>query len=163
MKPGSFVGCLIIAVSFLSELTARSEHFDIDLTVEGAGDRQEAHRDESPPFEGHNRRAIFHGRHGEPLRFQFLFTNANPHVSLKQVEIRYYIVSTKDGTLKASPSADGETVFSGRFVLDFKFKGRLGYKGKFSILAAGRYLLRVESTKSGADHEHFAAIDLEIE
>ena len=163
MKARRLARLFATAIPLFLAMTAHCEHFDIDLTVEGAEDRQEAHRDEYPPFEGHNRRPIFHGRKGEVLHLQFLFTNANPHDFLKQVGIRYYIVPDKDGSIKSSPNAETNVVVTGRFVLDFKFKGKLGFKEKFSIPNAGRYLLRVESSNSAADHEHFAAIDLDIQ
>jgi hypothetical protein len=64
--------------------------------------------------------------------------------------------------LKFGPPVETNTVVSGSFELDFKFKGKLGVKQSLRIAEAGSYLLRVESSNSASDHEHFAAIDLVI-
>jgi hypothetical protein len=152
---------LALAGLFLS-LAARAEHFDIDLTIEGATDRQEAHRDDYPPFDGRNKRPVFHGKLGEHLRFQFLMTNVNPHDVLKRVGIRYYLVAVDAGPLTASLGPAAKTVLSGNFTLDFKPQGKLGLKQQFRVAEPGRYLFRLESSNSGADHEHFSAIELDI-
>ena len=162
MKPFIPIRMLAAGMLLIVALAARAEHFDIDLTVEGVGERQEAHRDDYPPFEGHNRRPVFHGNKGETLLLQVLFKNANPHEVLKRVSIRYYLVRVSDGSLKSTPKDDVAAVIAGGFTLDFKFQGKLGFKQHFVITDAGSYLLRVESSNSAADHEHFAAIDLDI-
>jgi hypothetical protein len=162
VKTRILLWALALGLSVLPALTARAEHFDIDLSVEGAGDKQEAHRDDYPPFEGRNPRPVFHGKKGELLQFQFLFKDANPHEALKRVSIRYYLVAVNDGPLKSTPLAGDKTILSGNFVMDFKFEGKLGFKQKTRITEPGRYLLRAESSNSAADHEHFAAIELDI-
>jgi hypothetical protein len=151
-----------VLIGLLLAISSRAEHFDIDLTIEGAADRQEAHRDDYPPFEGRNKRPVFHGKAGEPLRFQFLMTNVNPHDVLKRVGIRYYLVSIGAGPLAASPGLAAKTTLAGEFTLDFKVQGKLGLKQQFRVQEPGRYLFRLESSNSGADHEHFSAIELDI-
>jgi len=154
---------LAFALLVLAAAAARAEHFDIDLTVEGPQDRQESHSDECPPFEGSLKRPLFHAKAGEPLSFQFLFTNVYPHGALKRAGVLYYIMPLKTGPLRYPPKSMAGAVLSGKFLLDFKSHGKLGLKQKFQIPEAGHYLLRAESYDSGAEHEHFSAIELMIE
>ncbi len=164
MRKFSFIlSCsLILGAAVLPATTLRAEHFDIDLSVDGTDDHQEAHRDDYPPAEGRNRRPVFHAKTGESLRLQFLFTNINPHETLKRVGIRYYLIPVAARVSKANPTAANTAIISGNYVLDFKFKGKVGFKQSLRLSEPGRYLLRAESSNSGSDHEHFAAIDLDI-
>ena len=59
----------------------------------------------------------------------------------------------------ATPSLE---VTQGAATLDFKPKCRIGALLKFSIDTPGIYLVRVETRNTKRDHEHFAAIDLEV-
>ena len=143
-------------------LQARAEHFEISLTLEGSGDKTEAHADDSPPPEGLYPRPLFHGRKEDLLTLQFFMTDVNPHAPLNHVTVHYYIVPEQRAGQKELPSLDKNVVLQGRFMLDFKPKGKAGLQQHFRIASPGIYLVRVESENSGSDHEHFSAIDLEI-
>jgi len=51
----------------------------------------------------------------------------------------------------------------GSFTFDLKPKAKIGGKERVVIAQPGIYLLRVESQRTQREHEHFAAIDLEIQ
>jgi len=157
------------AVSFLIGLlvllpgASLAEHYDITLTVEGQQDKAEASSDDSPPAEGFKKRPVFRGKAGEPLVVQFFLTNVNPHETTKQVTIQYYVMPVEKVGQKEVPSPGPAALLHGSFVMDFKPKGRVGLRQQFRIEKPGIYLLRVESVHSQSDHEHFSAIDLQIE
>ncbi len=155
--------CLLAAgVLVFAALSARAEHFEITLTVEGSGAKVEAHADSSPPFEGTTPRPVFRGHVGDDCVFQFFMTDANPHTPLLHVKVRYYVVS-QTATAPEPPAAGSQPIAQGEFVLDFKPDSRIGLRQHFRINHSGLYLLRVESDGSHSDHEHFSAIDLRIE
>ena len=56
-----------------------------------------------------------------------------------------------------------KAVTKGSFTLNFKPKARVGARVAFKIKEPGFYLLRVHTTNTNSDHEHFSAIDLQIE
>jgi len=158
--------CLLLGAFVTIALSigvARAEHFDITLTVEGAGKKAEAYSDDSPPPEGLHPRPVFHARAGDPLTMQFFMTYVNPHDLAPQVTIRFFVTPKKRLGQKGVPSPEGKAVIEGTFVMDFKPKSRLGLTQKFRIAHPGVYLLRLESVNSPSDHQHFAAIDLVIE
>jgi hypothetical protein len=55
------------------------------------------------------------------------------------------------------------TVTDGQFTLNLKPKCRVGSRVAFVLKEPGFYVLRVETVNTDSDHEHFAAIDIEVE
>jgi hypothetical protein len=140
----------------------RAEHFDFTLTVKSAAEKVEAHSDDDPPAGGFNPRPILHGRAGETMHWLFLMTNTKPHDPFLQLKVRYYLaLETKAGQKEPTAPIKDSTV-EGEFVVDLKYKGRVGVQQHFRLDKPGVYLLRVETDNSHSDHEHFSAIDIEI-
>lgn len=54
-------------------------------------------------------------------------------------------------------------ILDGRFVVDLKPKGKVGLRQHFRIDRPGSYLVRVQSEKSDATHEHFSQLWLIVE
>ena len=160
MRHAAWIGLVLLA---LPAGRARAEHFDIDLTIEAGRDRQTAHSDTDPPFEGHQPRPVVKGKAGESLVLQFFFTSAFPHGVEKGVVVHYYVAPEKAVGQKGRPDFGKDVVTEGQFVLDFKPKGKVGLRHRLRIDRPGVYLVRVESDHSDSDHEHFAALDLVIE
>ncbi len=155
--------CGAVVTIGLGVITARAEHFDITMTVEGAGKKAEAYADDSPPPEGLHPRPVLQAHAGVPLTLQFFMTYVNPHDVDKQVTIRFYVTPETRLGQKGVPLPDGKPAIEGTFVMDLKPKSRLGLTQKFRIARPGVYLLRLESVNSHSDHQHFSAIDLVIE
>lgn len=160
--PRKSLWVLFLIANVLIAGAARAEHFDITLTVEGAGDKKEAHSDDTPPPQGLHPRPVFRGRAGESLSLAFFMTYVNPHDIEKQTMIRYYLAPIERTGQKDLPSLKKDVVLQGNFVMDFKLKNKLGLKQQFRIGRPGVYLLRVESVDTHSDHQHFSALDLEI-
>jgi hypothetical protein len=139
-----------------------AEHFDFTLTLESASEKVEADSDDDPPAGGFNPRPIVHGRVGETLHSQFLMTNGKPHDPFLQLKVRYYLVPEIKAGQKEPSGAMKDSTVEGEFVVDLKYKGRVGVRQQFRVDKPGVYLLRVETDNSHSDPEHFSAVDLEV-
>lgn len=163
--------CVFALLALLAlPLTARSEHARIDLRVLRSGPNTNqapgeasAHADQEPPAGGSEPRPLFKAKAGEPLVLQFFLTNTYPHGDLKNVTVRWYVVREEKARQKTLPDRSKGTVTEGQVTMNFKPKCRVGARVAFTIKGPGLYLLRVETANTNSDHEHFAAIDLQVE
>ena len=141
---------------------ARAEHFDIQLTATGPdGAAKEAFADQTPPIGGLNPRTVLRARAGDTISIQFVMTNVYAHGFARDAGVRFYVVRERALGQKAVPPLENPTV-EGSFHFNLKPKARIGGKERVVMPEPGFYLLRVESQRTQRDHEHFAAIDLEI-
>jgi hypothetical protein len=149
-------------------LQAQAEHFAITLKVESAQGKAEAFADEEPPVGGLNPRPVFHTLAGQRLTWQFFLTNVKPHAPFRRLKVHYALIeqdNSRTGQTTAALSSKNPEppVFEGEFLLDLKYHGRVGIRQQFQIDHPGLYLLRVESENSGSDHEHFSAINIQVD
>jgi hypothetical protein len=142
---------------------ARAEHFDIKLTATAPdGTSKEAFADQTPPVGGLNPRPVLRAKAGDTIAFQFVMTNVCAHASARHAGVRFYIVRELKLGQKAVPPLENLAA-EGSFTFDLKPKAKIGTKERVVMPQPGFYLLRVESQRTQRDHEHFAAIDLEIQ
>ena len=140
----------------------RAEHFDIKLTATAPdGTSREAFADQTPPIGGLNPRPVLRAKAGDTIAFQFMMTNVYAHESARNAGIRFYIVREQQPGQKNVPPLENLTA-EGSFTFNLKPKAKIGTKEQVVMPQPGNYLLRVESLRTQRDHEHFAAIDLEI-
>jgi hypothetical protein len=151
-------------------LAGRAEHANIDLRLirldpdTGRSiEETTASADTEPPAGGVNRRPLAKVKAGEPLALQFFLTNTYPHGDIKDVGVRYYVVREDKPRQKQLPDLSRGTVVEGKFKMNFKPKCRVGARVAFTIHEPGTYLLRVETHNTDSDHEHFSAIDVQVE
>jgi hypothetical protein len=137
--------------------------FRMDAETGKAREEADAAADEEPPAGGINPRPVFKARLNEPLVLQFILTNAYPHGELKDVTVRYFLVREDRAGQKTVPDITKGTVTQGQFKLNLKPKARVGARVAFTIRARGVYLLRVDTANTKSDHEHFSAIDVQVE
>ena len=143
---------------------ARAEHFDIKLLAAGPdGVTQQAFADQAPPPAGLNPRPVLKARAGDRITVQFIMTNVYPHGTAKGAGVHYYVVPESKLGQNTVPALNAGVVTEGTFTFDLKPKGRIGARQNFVIRQPGIYLLRVESQRTQRDHEHFSAIDLQIQ
>jgi hypothetical protein len=142
--------------------TARAEHAVIKLQVTGADGKQESFADQEPPAGGIKRRPRLAVKHGEPLVFEFVLTNAYPHKQIEGVVVRYFVVRTGAFGAKELPDLKASAVTEGKVTMNFKPKCRVGARFNVRIDEPGIYLVRVDTQNTQSDHEHFSAIDLEV-
>jgi hypothetical protein len=142
----------------------RAEHFDITLVAAGPDKvTREAYADQAPPAGGLNPRPVLQARAGDSIAMQFIMTNVYPHGRAKNAGVHYYVVREKEIGQKSLPSLQEGVIIEGRLTFDLKPKARIGAREHFVIRQPGIYLLRVESVRTQRDHEHFSAIDLQIQ
>jgi hypothetical protein len=165
-----FHSLLALCCVMVWPLVASAEHANITLRVmrvtQESGkplDEVTSSADEEPPLGGVIPRPLFKVKAGEPLIFQFILTNIYPHGNLKNVVVRYYVVREEKAGQKTVPDRKNGTVTQGQFKMNFKPKCRVGARVAFSIKDPGVYLLRVETANTQSDHEHFSAIDLQVD
>jgi hypothetical protein len=160
---------LALAALALLPLAARAEHASIDLRLirtdaaTGQEDETAAHADQEPPAGGVNPRPVAKVKAGEPLVLQWVLTNTYPHGETKDVVVHYYVVREDKAGQKMLPNLAQATVIEGRFKMNFKPRCRVGSRVAFTIKEAGVYLLRVDTANTNSDHEHFSAIDVQVE
>ncbi|MFO0964095.1 MAG: hypothetical protein U0793_00725 [Gemmataceae bacterium] len=155
-----------IALLALFPLLADAEHATINLSVfRGTDATSEAAgaSDQEPPPGGVRKREALKVKANEPLTLQFVYINTYPHGVTKDVTIRWFVVRQEKLGQKLVPELKSGVVVQGHFNLNFKPKGRVGARVAFKVPEPGVYLLRVDSLNTNSDHEHFAAIDLEVE
>lgn len=155
--PRLIVGILAIVPA------ARAEHARITLDVSNAREKQTAHMDQTPPASGKNPRPVLKARVGEPLKVQWVMTNIYPHKTLEGVVVHFFIAPEAKIGQKDLPEIGEDVVLETAFDMDFKPGAKAGARSTLTIRKAGVYLVRIETLKTGSDHEHFAAIDLVIE
>ena len=155
------LSCICLALFWPA--LACAEHFDIKLSAARAdGATQQAFADQSPPAGGLNPRPVLKARVGDKITIQFIMTNVYAHASAPDAGVRYYVVREKEIGQKTVPALQNVTV-EGSFNFDLKPKARIGARQRIAISEPGNYLLRVESLRTQREHEHFAAIDIQVQ
>lgn len=142
--------------------SAWAEHAVIKLQISGPQGRQESFADQEPPPGGIKRRPRMTVKHGDPLVFEFLLTNAYPHKQIDAVTVRYFVIRTGAFGVKELPDLKHAAVTEGTVGMNFKPKCRVGARFDLRIDEPGIYLVRVDTQNTQSDHEHFSAIDLEV-
>ena len=158
--------CLALAALPFS---ARAEHARIDLKLiridpnSGAdGDSVSAAADQEPPPGGFNERPLLKVKTGEPLALQFVLTNTYPHGVIKDATVRYYVAPEDKPGRKGKADLKSGAVTDGQFTLNWKPKCRIG-AGAFPLKNQVSMCCAFETLNTASDHEHFAAIDVQVE
>lgn len=145
---------------------AGAEHFDITLRVSAPGSQGEAFMDTTPPIGGVNKRPVVKAKPGTPVRITWRMKNASPHGVLKGVTIHFFVVKEDQIGQKPTPDPSGDAGIVDNSVTE-DLAPKAGVSGSLRLKApeAGNYLIRVQSedTHEEFDHEHFAAIDLQVQ
>jgi hypothetical protein len=162
------IGLSIVALAAWP-LLAVAEHADISLRVSRLDpvtgetlDQGAASADQEPPAGGVKPRPLFKVKAKEPLQLEFFLTNTYPHGVTKNVTVRYFVVRVEGPRQKKVPNLDN-AVLKGEFQMHFKPKCRVGARVAFSVPTPGTYLVRLDTLNTNSDHEHFSALDLQVE
>jgi hypothetical protein len=141
-----------------------AEHFDIRLLAKGPdGVTIEAYADQSPPVGGLNPRPTLKARVGDQIVVQFTMANVYPHGITTNAGVRYFLVMEEQIGQKGVPVSSQNTIVEGAITFDLSPHGRVGARQQFVIRKPGVYLFRVESQRTQRDHEHFSAIDIQVQ
>ena len=150
-------------------LLLHGEHADITLKIfrlnpdSGLMDEATAFSDQEPPSGGVKARPLFKVKAKDSLVLQFILINTYPHGVNKDVTVRYCVARREKVKQKDVPDFRGNMVTKGEFKLNFKPKTRVGARVAFTIPEPGIYMLRVDTLNTASDHEHFSAIDIQVE
>ena len=145
---------------------AGAEHFDVLLHIEATGQQANAFMDTTPPLGGVNKRPIVKVKANDEVRVQWRMKSAFPHGTMKGVGIHFFVVREAEIGQKPVPDPAGPAgVVDNSLVMDFAPNGVASGTLRFKIAAPGNYLVRVQSedTHQEHDHEHFSAIDLQVQ
>jgi hypothetical protein len=175
MKRSRVLACLAIVATCgvigIATRRAAAEHFDVLLHVEtgaqGAGMQQaNAFMDTTPPIGGVNKRPVVRAKANEEIRVKWRMKSAFPHGVMKGVGIHFFVVKEADIGQKPVPDPAGPAgIVDNSLLMDFQPNGVAAGAIRFKLDTPGNYLVRVQSedTHQEHDHEHFSAIDVQVE
>lgn len=158
---------LVLGMAALWPRQAGAEHFDILLRVEAPeGKIGEAYMDTTPPIGGVNKRPVVKAKPGQPIRVSWRLKSNFPHGTMKAVTVHFFVVREAEIGQKPVPDPAGEGgIVDNSLEMDFQPKSKSSGSLRFKAPDTGNYLIRVQSedTHEEHDHEHFSAVDLQVE
>jgi hypothetical protein len=160
--PRSIVFATVVMLLGLATPFSQAEHAKINLEVATGGHNVAAYVDQTPPDWGKNPRPVIKAKANEPIRINYVLTNVYPHKTLENVVVHFYIARQGKVGQKELPSLKDDVVIETAFDMDFKPGSKAGQRSTVKIDAPGVYLIRLETSGTQSDHEHFAAIDLVV-
>ena len=155
-----------LAAMFLIARRVLAEHFYITLRVQSSMGQGEASMDTTPPIGGVNPRLVVKAKIHEDIRVRWNMKSGFPHGSMKNVGVHLFVVKERDLGQKPVPDPGGPAgVVDNSFNMDFAPTGSASGMLRFQIAEPGNYLVRLQSenTHDEHEHEHFSAIDLQVE
>ena len=166
LKIGLSSCCSLLGLAALTVRPAGAEHFDIMLRVEAPNSRGESSMDTTPPIGGVNPRPVVKAKVGEDIKVTWRMKNIFPHGIMKKATIHFFVVKEGKTGQKPVPDPSGPSgLVDNSFVMDFAPNASANGALKLKFTDPGSYLVRVQSedTHQEHDHEHFSAIDVEVE
>ncbi|HLK61776.1 MAG TPA: hypothetical protein VKU00_34840 [Chthonomonadaceae bacterium] len=166
VKIGLLLSCSLVGLAALTLRPAGAEHFDCILRVEAPHSQGEAGSDTTPPLGGVNPRPVVKAKVGEDVHITWKMKNAFPHGTMKKVTIHFFVVKeAKTGQKPVPDPAGAAGIVDNSFVMDFEPNAAATGALRLKFTDPGSYLVRVQSedTHQEHDHEHFSAIDVEVE
>jgi hypothetical protein len=103
---------------------------------------------------------------GDLVNITWNLKNSSPHGLLKGVTIHFFVVREAELGQKPVPDPAGRAgVIETSFTTDLAIGAVSSGSAKLRLPAKGSYLVRLQSegTHEEAGHEHFSAIDVEVE
>ncbi len=160
-------GSLVAFVALIlgGAVPAWAEHFEINITVNTPRGQAESHWDTTPPIGGVNPRPVVKAKVGDRVTIDWLMRSEYPHGVLKGVGVHFFVV--REGAIgqKPVPELKSGKWMESRLVMDFLPDHAARGSVQLTARAPGLYLVRVESegTEPEVGHDHFSAIDLQVE
>ncbi len=154
------------AALFLITKKVLAEHFYINLKVQTSLGQGEASMDTTPPIGGVNPRPVVKAKVNETIRVRWNMKSGFPHGIMKNVGVHFFVVKEQNLGQKPVPDPGGPAgVVDNAFNMDFAPTGAASGMLRFQISEPGNYLIRLQSenTHDEHEHEHFSAIDLQVQ
>ncbi len=166
-KTSFYICCIFsFAAMFLIVRRALAEHFYIALKVQSSLGQGEASMDTTPPIGGVNPRPIVKAKANEEIRVRWNMKSGFPHGIMKNVGVHFFVVKEHEIGQKPVPNPAGPAgVVDNSFTMDFSPTGAASGALRFQLAEPGNYLVRLQSenTHDEHEHEHFAAIDVQVQ
>jgi hypothetical protein len=157
---GRMILLLSLTLGHASPLWA--SHLAVRLTVDGDPRPVQADTDTTPPASGKKPRPLLRARVNEPVKLHWSMKNTAGK-KLEKLLVHLFIVREgKAGQTEVPDPRKGavwETVHATALDPGKETHGDL----ELPIGEPGTYLVRIESGFTERDHEHFAAVDLQVE
>ena len=157
---------VLAALVVLAPPAARAEHFDMLLRVNGGEMQVQASMDTTPPIGGVNPRPVLKIKSGQPIKIDWRVKNSSPHGTLKGVSIHFFVVRQARTGQKPVPDPAGAAgVIDSTFTTNMALGAVSTGATRLKLTEAGSYLVRIQSegTHEEAGHEHFTAVDVEVQ
>jgi hypothetical protein len=151
-----------VGMIFGGALRAHASHLAVRLTIDGTPRPAQADTDTMPPANGKKPRPLLHVSKNAPVHLHWSVKNTE-RKKLEKLLVHLFVVrEAKAGQPEVPDPRQGavwETVLATALEPGQETHGDL----ELPIDQPGTYLARVESGFTERDHEHFAAIDLQVE
>lgn len=160
------VAAPLVALAAIPALMARAEHFDIVLRVEADGAHGEAYMDTTPPIGGVNPRPVVHMKAGSVVTIAWRMKSGYPHGTMKDVGVHFFVVHEDALGQKPVPDPAGKAgVLDNHFSMDFAPSAAASGYARVKLTEPGAYLVRLQSENTFQEHghEHFSAVDVQVE
>jgi hypothetical protein len=133
----------------------------VELTVEGNPAR--ASTDTVPPAGGTKARPLLRVPLHETVRLRWSVKNASPGKKLARLLVHLFVVRESKAGQKEVPDPAQGSVWESALATALEPGKQTRGVVEIPIDEAGIYLARVESQFTEQDHEHFAALDLQVQ
>ena len=145
---------------------ARGDHFAIDLKVQAGKATKTAHAETAAIGVKPKLRAVLAAKAGDSLTIAWRLASTDPDNTYKDVVVHFFIVREEKLGQATVPPLDRDVPAESALTMDFKPKDTTEGELTVWIERAGAYLVRLETIGAAAGdegHEHFAALDLEVQ
>jgi hypothetical protein len=172
MIRGKFVSIYAIAgavilTALVCTRPANAEHFNIVIQAESGNDKiATTSTDTTPPIGGVNPRPVLKVKSGASVKITWTMASGFPHGTMKKVGVHFFVVRQQSLGQKPVPDPAGPGgVIDNFFSMDFAPSAAANGSVTFKAPDPGFYLVRVQSEDTHVEHghEHFSALDLNIE
>ncbi len=162
----AFVGASMLAI-LLCTGPAIAEHFNIVVQAESGNDKVATNStDTTPPIGGVNPRPVLILKSGALVKITWTMASGFPHGTMKKVGVHFFVVRQQALGQKPVPDPAGAGgVVDNTFSMDFEPTSVASGSVQFRAPEPGFYLVRVQSEDTHVEHghEHFSALDLNVE
>jgi len=155
-----------LLTTILCNRPAGAEHFNILLQAVSGNDKVTSTTDTTPPIGGVNPRPVLKLKSGANVKVTWSMASGFPHGNMKKVTVHFFIVKEQSLGQKPVPDPAGVGgVVDDKFTIDFAPNTAASGSVQLKAPDPGFYIVRVQSedTHVEHDHEHFSALDLDVE
>jgi hypothetical protein len=157
-------GALLLALILAcASIPAQASHLAAAVTVEVTGGRGQGQSDMEPPLGGARARPSVKAKAGQALQIRWEMRNTSARTTLKEMVVHFFIVREEKAGQKETPDPRKGAVAENAFATDLAPRATTRGTLKITLDEPGAYLVRVESLYTQQDHEHFSAVDVEVE